>query len=365
MIRLEGNFSVKSEIASSDGLAGAVRNFDRERMIDRLAGFPGQAGEALGFAESPALRLPARPGSIILSGLGGSAIAGDLLRESFADRLPVPFLINRDYALPACVNGNTLTFLVSYSGNTEETLAAYRQARERRVSMLALTSGGRLAEMAVADGVPLIRIPAGYPPRTAAGYLYWSLAGLLRRVGLLQLSEAEIAAVDEGVRTAARRCGPETPFSENPARRLAAVLRGALPVIYSGQYLSGVATRWKTQIEENGKALAFTGLMPEMNHNEVVGWSNPDRLIRELAVICLREPTDHPQVQRRFEIIPDLLQPRRFLVEVRADSDDRLARLFMLLVLGDWVSYYLALEYGIDPTPVERITALKRQLSKE
>jgi len=363
MITLTTDFVLKSNLRDNRMLEKAVKQFDSSGMLRFLREFPEQVAAARKLKEKPILKSKKDAAGILFSGLGGSAICGDLFRDAFFNQLRAPVFTNRDYRLPTWVNQKTLAILISYSGNTEETLAAYREARRRKAALGIVSSGGKLSEMAKKDRVPLITVPAGYPPRTALGYLFFGALSLLDSADILKIPETCFSELLQAIRKTTADNDPQNDFSENPSRRLAAALKGTIPVIYSAAFLSGTATRWKTQIEENSKNLAFTGILPEMNHNEVVGWSCPVETLKRLSVIFLRDREDEPQVKKRFEITANLLQPRRFFGEVSSKSNNRLARLFSMIVFGDWVSYYLALENRSDPTPVERITQLKKQLA--
>ncbi|MBU2495501.1 MAG: bifunctional phosphoglucose/phosphomannose isomerase [Candidatus Omnitrophica bacterium] len=363
MIALTSDLISKSNLRCDRMLEKAVKQFDPSGMLRFLREFPEQVAAARKLKEKPILKSKKDAAGILFSGLGGSAICGDLFRDAFSNQLPVPVFTNRDYCLPAWVNRKTLAILISYSGNTEETLAAYREARRRKAAIGIVSSGGKLSEMAKKDRVSLITVPTGYPPRTALGYLFFGALSLLDSADILKIPERDFSELLQAIRKTSADNDPQKSFEDNPSRRLAAALKGTVPIIYSAAFLSGTATRWKTQIEENSKNLAFTGSLPEMNHNEVVGWSGPVETLKRLSVIFLRDREDEPQVKKRFEITAGLLQPRRFFGEAASKSNNRLARLFSMIVFGDWVSYYLALENKIDPTPVERITQLKKRLA--
>lgn len=363
MIALTTDFILKSNLSDNRTLEKAIARLDHSGMLRFLREFPEQVAAARKLKEQPVLKIKKDAAGIIFSGLGGSAICGDLFQNAFSNQLQIPVLTNREYCLPNWVSQKTVTILISYSGNTEETLASYREARRRKAALGVVSSGGKLSEMAKKDRVPLITVPAGYPPRTALGYLFFGALSFLENAGILKISEMRFSQLVKTIRKAAADNDPQNDFNENPTRRLAAALKNTIPIIYSASFLSGTATRWKTQIEENSKNLAFTGTLPEMNHNEVVGWSYPVETLKRLSVVFLRDREDQAQVKKRFEITSNLLQPRRFFAEVEGKNNDRLARLFSMIIFGDWVSYYLALENGSDPTPVERITQLKKQLA--
>ncbi len=362
MIDLSGELLTESRFNNIASLEKAIKKHDVSGMLELLRNFPEQNTRAWQLQAQPNLEPQAGIRNVVFCGLGGSAIAGDLICAAFSDKLKVPATIIRDYHLPVWTGPETLVVALSYSGNTEETISTWHEARARQAVRVCITSGGKLGELSRRDSVPLVTIPAGQPPRTALGYLFWAAASFLESAGMLVISEAERAEVLEALQATAEECLPSRELSENPARRLAAALRETIPVFYSGGFLSVVGVRWKCQLEENSKNLAFTGLMPEMNHNEVVGWDYPEDLLKNLSPVFLRDPSEDPQIKKRFAITAELLQPRRFFCEVAGTAPGFLGRLFSLLVFGDWVSYYLALENMTDPTPVERITLLKERL---
>lgn len=300
--------------------------------------------------------------------MGGSAIGGDLVKSLLEEEVSFPIAVNRSYHLPAFVNSKTLVFAISYSGNTEETLTAYQIARRKRAHLIAVSSGGKLMEWAKREGVSHLLIPSGLPPRTALGYLFFAPYVLLRRLARLPLRQSEFQELLKTLhRLREKEVGPHVPFSQNPAKRLARHLWGRIPAIHGNvQRLDAVVYRWRTQIAENSKQLSWSHLYPELNHNEIVGWRKPDPLLRHLLILLLRDPGDHERVKRRMEITKTLLRREEGVetVEVWSSGRGRLSRLFSLIYLGDLVSYYLAILNRVDPTPVERIERLKKQLAK-
>ncbi len=340
---------------------------DPDGMLDTLAGLPGQCEKALTICQDAALpRLPGELRQVVMAGMGGSAIGGDLLRVVVAGQARIPFAVCRDYLLPAYVDRHTLVFLTSYSGNTEETLSDYRLAGERGAERIAVTTGGRLAELASSDGVPVVRVPPqGLPPRSTIGYLFLVPLVILERLGVIGQQEGygELLAV---LRSQREELGPSSPVSRNRAKGLALRLHGKIPVIYGASGTTEVvATRWKGQCNENAKCLAYWNVYPELNHNELVGFEAPPDLLRSLFLVHLRDATDHPRIQARMEIVKRLLAERTGgLAEFSGQGETLLARLFSLIYLGDFASVYLALLYDINPKPVPVIDYLKQELGK-
>lgn len=335
-------------------------------MWELLDRFPQQIEDAVAIAEAARLpRLKSRVSSIVVSGLGGSAIGGDLLRTYLAEELSVPFVVNRHYFLPEFVSSNSLVVISSYSGNTEETIAAHDDAIKRKAQVLCITSNGETESLARKNGHPLIKIPKGYPPRAALGYSFFTILITLSRLGCVKSKAKEIR---ETIVLLKRKSATYTKFrsSSNEALRIARFLKGKLPVIYSAtENLDSVNLRWRTQLAENAKVLAFGNILPEMNHNELVGWKVLRSLMKEIAVVFLRDRKEHPRVRVRLDLTRSIVSKYTpHVVEIQSEGKSRLARMFSLVYLGDWVSYYLALLNGEDPTPVEVIDYLKTELAK-
>ncbi len=308
-----------------------------------------------------------RPRAVALVGVGGSAVGGDLARALLAPDSPTPFEVVRDYRLPGWVNNETLLLAASYSGDTEETLSAVDEAAARGVPVWAVTSGGVLAARARAEGWPLFELPAGLPPRAALGHaLPPVLLAAALGVGL------RFERWGQALRAAAGRLAAWTPAWEdetdtNPARELAARLVNGLPVLYAGTGLyEASAVRWRAQLAENAKMLAFHHLLPEMNHNEIVGWQENPELLRRCRAVFLTGSHEHPRVARRMAITAETIRPLAGGIEiVRAPRGSPVEELLGLVLLGDWVSLYAAAELGVEPVPVERIGRLKAALAAE
>jgi glucose/mannose-6-phosphate isomerase len=337
-----------------------------EKMAEYLWGLPEQFRVIL----EQGVKLPARYKreyhNLVVTGLGGSAIGGDILRTWALARLAIPVLVNRDYDLPGFVNQDSLVVAVSYSGQTEETLSAYQQAVDRGAAVIVVTSGGRLADMAAQDDCAVVRIPGGLSPRAASGYLFAPLALILEELGLVEGAVRELEETVQVLLEVREGINPEVEGSDNLARQIALDLQGNLAVIWGSSAHSEIAAmRWKTQINENAKTPAYFNIFPELNHNEIVGFEAPADLLARLVVIILRDPEDHPRVQRRIDISTGIIRDRvHKIIEVPARGQSWLARFYSLVYVGDYASYYLAQAYGINPTPVAVIDYLKAELAK-
>lgn len=345
---------------------------DPQNMIGAILELPQQCTRAKQLALEADLGA-ARTRShanVVIAGLGGSAIGGDLLRSIFEPHLRVPVTVSRDYHLPGFVSAQTLVIAASYSGNTEETLSCYDAARRSGATILAITTGGELGARAQRDGVPAIRIPGGLQPRAAVGYSFVPLIVVAARLGLM--AESLIADIDEmiAVLDSMRNLNnPDMPQARNRAKQFAAGWVDRIPVIYGSQGERGViAYRWKTQINENAKAFAFANVLPELDHNESAGWSGGSaqaQLERGLSVVFLRDEREPAHISRRAELTKQLVAKHAAHVdEAWPAGESALARAMSLLYIGDFASCYLAYAYGEDPTPVKAIDWLKAELAK-
>lgn len=334
---------------------------DPHRVRDVLAGFARQCREALTLEAEPRAALP-RPALVLLAGMGGSAAGADLLAACADERLDVPVLVHRGYGLPAAAGARALVVAASYSGETAEVLSAVETALGRGAAVVALTSGGRLAALARARRLPLVRLPAGLAPRLALGYLSLPMARVLAGVGLPVAAEADLAEAVLVLEAMAGELGPERPAAANEAKRLAEAFEGRMPAIYGGPTTGVVAYRWKTDLEENAKVVALAGALPEMNHNELEAWRPP--AARALHLTLLRDGGEPPEIARRFAVLRELATPAAGGVsECRARGAGRAARLLSLAYMGMWVSYYVAVGRGVDPWPVPFLDEVKRRLA--
>ncbi|MDP3050341.1 MAG: bifunctional phosphoglucose/phosphomannose isomerase [Eubacteriales bacterium] len=342
-----------------------LKQLDTMGMFDAAWGLPEQCAQAFTLARAALLPTDFRPEQIVVTGLGGSAIGGDLLRVFVGNKVRIPVVVNRDYTLPAFINKKTLVFAVSYSGNTEETLSAYRQARERKAFIIVVTTGGKLAAMALEDGVPLVKIPGGISPRSASGYLFIPMLVALEKLGLLSDLSTEIEGLVRHLKELREKYRPETPVENNPAKQTALKLQNRIPVIWAASGTTEVvAQRWKGQVNENAKAPAYWNVFPELNHNEVVGFEVPESLLQKLWLVFLRNEGDHPRVKARMKITGGMVKKVGGITEIDSSGTTELARLYSLIYIGDYASIYLAALYGVDPGPVKVIDYLKGELAR-
>ncbi len=310
---------------------------------------------------APLPPLPASPAHLIVAGMGGSAIGGDLLAAALESRLPLPLAVVRDSRLPPYVGPRSVVIATSYSGETEETLAAADQAVRAGATLVAVTSGGRLAGIA---GDHVVRIPGGLQPRAALGYLMIPALAALERWGLSRPYAGEVENAAAVLQEVASEIGPLVPTVRNTAKSLAGRLIGCIPAVYAGSpEVEAAARRWKCQFNENSKAFATWNSFPELTHNEIVGWSSPAEVLGKVAVVVLFGGDESERAVRRIRATCDLAFRKAAGVhEIRARGEGRLSRLLSLVLIGDVTSIYLACLRGVDPAPVDAIDAIKSRM---
>lgn len=362
----EGKHDLEDDRAMVLDQEEEIERYDRSGMISTVSRFDEQLSDALQIVEKTDLPRYREVDHVLVCGLGGSAIGGELLTAYLGNDLGKPLVLNRNYQVPGFVNKGTLAIVCSYSGNTEETLAALEEVASAGAQIVCIAAGGVLAGLAVERGFPLVSLPEGYAPRAAFGYPFVSMLGILARAGLISDRLSEVRESIEWVRRRIRNYEPQSPLKENPAKRLAGRLHGRIPVIYGSEgRLGPIARRWATQISENAKQLAYFNQLPEMNHNEIVGWEHPAAWLPGIAAVFLRDHQDHPRVQIRTEITRDLLESKvEGVVECWSDGSKWLERMWTLIMLGDFASVYLAILNREDPTPVDIIEDFKARLNQ-
>lgn len=343
---------------------GATMN--AEKMAEFLYSLPEQFQQSVSMEINIPESYYKKHSSIVVTGLGGSAIGGDILKSYAFSQANLPVVVNRDYHIPAFVDSNTLFFAVSYSGNTEETLNAYEEAVAKGAAIICITSGGKLSEWAKRDGNVVIKVPSGLVPRAAVGYLFAPLALVMEKLALVHGATAELEETAKVLRQLRAKINPDIDITENKARIIAGQLKDSLPIIWGTTNLTETAVlRWKAQLNENAKCPAYYNVFPELNHNEIVGFEAPADLIANTSIIMLQDYDDGKQIKKRMAVTADIIKDKvKNIIEVNSEGNSFLARFFSLIYLGDYVSFYLALEYGINPTPVEVIDYLKEELGK-
>lgn len=359
---LRGPGAPPPELAPLDDAEARVR-LDPRGMLRLVDEFPEQCEAGLAFAAG--LSVPAWPAavrSIVLAGLGGSGIIGDLIVSALAERLTIPITVVKSTRVPGFVDGNTLAFVISYSGGTTETVEAWRRLKDRGALTVSIASGGELVRLAEEAGHPRLVVPGGMPPRAATGFLSMPVLTVLGRLGFAPDLAADARRTVSLLRELRGEWGADVPAERNAAKRLAGELYRRLPLIYAAEDgLAAAAVRMRYQLNENAKVPAFHNAFPELMHNEVVGWEGLAELAAVTALVVLRDPRTDPRcvdatlarVRERFACV----------TEIEARGDTQLERSFSLMYLADWTSIYLALLEGVDPYPIDAITSLKADLA--
>jgi glucose/mannose-6-phosphate isomerase len=346
--------------------AALVARLDPTGLLGRIETLPEQCRDA--WEQGRALDLSrafGRVDSVVICGMGGSAIGGDIARALASRLCHVPVIVLRGYDLPAWVGSRTLAIFCSASGNTEETLAAFDRALDTDAPKIVLTQGGRLLEEAQANGVPAIEYRYDGEPRSGLGYGLMLLLAALQRTELFEDIEEDVTEALATLVAQREEIGFAAPEERNPAKSLARRLHGRVPVIAGAEVLAEAAHRWATQIHENGKQWAFWQELPELDHNLVEGFERPRELLDRLCVVFLTHPQLHPRVRLRHDVTRELLDAAGVASEVvAARGSSPLSQALSAIHFGDYVSFYLAMLNGVNPSPVPRIDILKRRLSE-
>ncbi|HEY1037920.1 MAG TPA: bifunctional phosphoglucose/phosphomannose isomerase [Bacteroidia bacterium] len=320
--------------------------------IDR---FPLQLEEALAIAEKSVLTKKENIHQVLVTGLGGSGIGGSVVAELVQNECKVPVLVNKDYFLPAYINQHTLVVISSYSGNTEETLSCFQQALDKKAQIVCITSGGKVAEIAKANNLDLITVPGGNPPRTCLGY---SVTQLLKVLHFNQFISMDFVSLLKNSIAIMNTLHAEI---NEQAKQIAKQLHTKIPVIYSLGSTESISVRFRQQINENSKMLCWHNVIPEMNHNELVGWTSKNE---DLAVVVLRTDYDYEKNIKRLSICKEVFSKYTpHYLEIHAKGKSKVEQAFYLIHLTDYVSYYLAELSGVDAIEVNVIDYLKKELA--
>lgn len=354
-----------------------IRVVDSGNMLKRLMETPQYCEDALQLAQK--IEIPQKvnisekisikykkPRHIIMTGMGGSAIGGEILQDWLREDFPISIEVCRDYDLPAYADEDTLIVSVSYSGDTEETLSTLLDAVNRRCMIVTITSGGHMLHFAEKLGLPCVTIMNGLPPRVAIPYLFFPLPIILVKMGLLTNRDEEIREAIRVLRKLSEENSPETSVKNNFSKRLALDLAETIPVVYGFRHYGAIAHRIKTQFNENTKIPSKYEVFPELNHNEVMGWEATEDITRKFSIILLRDSDEPPEIRHRIETTKRLALSRTHKVlEIPAKGEKKLAKMLSTMYIGDLVSFYLAILRKTDPTPVKTISEIKSELSKK
>jgi glucose/mannose-6-phosphate isomerase len=340
---------------------GKIREVDKSNMLAFCVDAEKHYREAARIAEKISLRF-ANPENIIVAGMGGSAIGGELLKDWARDKAQVPIEVSRAYSLPTYANERSLVLVMSYSGETEESLSSFLDAKKRNSMIFCVSSGGSLLEFAEKLNVPYLRVPLGMPPRAALPYMFVPLLKALEKSGVISGVSGELLEAIRLLASVAGENAPEKPVKDNFAKMLASGISGSIPVVYGFGIYRSVAQRFKQQFNENSKVPSKWEFFSELNHNEIVSWENKGKLPECFSTIFIRDKAEYDVIRSRIETTKTLLPSGSKMFEVWSQGKCELARMLSTVCIGDFTSVYLAVLCGTDPTPVETITLLKEKM---
>lgn len=338
-----------------------VSNYDPEKQFNILV----SSFEQIEFAWKNKINLKRLKGktfsSIIVTGLGGSAISGDLLQNFLGKELKLPYYVNRNYTLPSFADKDALLIVSSYSGNTEETIEAIKKGLKKKCTIVAITTGGTISKIAKESSIPVVRLKKGFQPRYALGVSFFSLLKVIQEIGLI----SDQGKIVKKIISLWKTKGKEYSKEENYAFKIASDILGFIPVIYSvADVTSAVGYRFKCQLNENSKLHAFHNVFPELNHNEVIGWETFHEKQFQAKVVNIFDKNYRSQIKKRFRITFELIKKSKAeIINIQSRENDFKARLMDMIYLCDWVSYYAAVLRGKDPSEIENIDILKKSLS--
>ena len=342
------------------------KEFDQSGMLTHLHEMPHLCQRAwdliMDFTQPPGYE---SVNKVIILGMGGSAIGGDLAASLALAESKIPVMVSRGYQLPAFTDADTLVIASSYSGNTEEILTAFGEALKTAAKKMVMTTGGKLKSQAEESGIPVFSFDYKAPPRAALPFSLMPIIGILQKLGIISDKTADLKETIAVLNQISPLINEAAPFADNPAKQMAAGLKGNLAVVYGAGIVSEVARRWKTQFNENSKAWAFYELLPELNHNAILGYRFPRELAAKISVIFLNSNLLPERVKLRYRLTRQLLNEAGVnTCQSDGQGESPLSQIMSLVLSGDYVSYYLALLNQIDPSPVKEIDFLKKQLKK-
>lgn len=326
-----------------------IAKIDKSNMRQLILDFPKQFRAGIELAKNVKAR--GRFDAVLICGMGGSALPGDILSAWLrAYEIALPLYIHRNYGLPHHVDEKYLIICISYSGNTEETLSSFEEARSRGFKIIGIGSNGKLAKLCKKYNIPMAIIPKSLQPRVALGFQFAALMKILANCGIIRNNLENIADLEKSLK-------PKT--FEHQGKNLAKKIEGNIPIIYASEKLKVLSQIWKIQFNENSKNPAFYNYFPELNHNEMVGFTKASNF----HIVNLRDPADHPKNLKRMELTAEILKKRGLGVDIiNIKGKDILYKIFSTIILGSWTSYYLALGQKTDPTPVKMVEEFKRKI---
>lgn len=344
-----------------------ISKIDKSGMLDSVAKFPEQIKDANELIRSTKIEHVYKVDNIIFTGMGGSAISGDILQSFFREKLDIPIYVNRQYELPKWAHKNTLVIAQSYSGNTEETLSSFKHAYQKRCKIVGISSGGKLEDFCKKRDVIHIKIPSGYQPRAATGYMLFSALMALKEIGILKIDVdkeiEESISISEEVISQNKK---DIPTEKNLSKQLAKKIYQKIPQVYGWKQYTPIAKRWCTQFNENSKIICRYDEVSECNHNDIVGWAMNPEVAKKFVCILFREHEDESiYLSTRLDFMKKLFKTNVVeTLEINIQGKKKLSKMMYAMYLGDFTSCYLSILRKIDPTPVNIISELKEELAK-
>lgn len=336
-----------------------IKKFDTQNQFNVLKESFKQASDAWNNKIDLTQLKKEKYSSIVFCGLGGSAISGDLICDYLSGELKLPFNVVRGYNLPLSVNKETLVIISSYSGNTEETVSCFEQALKKSSKIVVITSGGKIGDIAVVNKIPVVNIKGGFQPRYALGLSFFSLLKIMQELGIAN-EEGNVKKIID----LWKKRGEEFSSENNQAAQIASEMIGFIPVIYSAEFLASTGYRLKCQINENSKLHAFNHTLPEMNHNEIIGWESFKEKQFNTKVIYLTDKEYHPQIKIRFDTLKEMLAEQKVdVLTLSSNEENKKVRIMDLIFLADWISFYASVLRGFDPSEIDFIHRMKQRLA--
>jgi len=342
---------------------GKIREVDRSNMLSFCVNAAKHYQKATKISEKTSLKY-SKPTNIIVAGMGGSGIGGELLKDWARDKAPVPIVVSRDYSLPVYANEQSLVLIVSYSGETEESLSAFLDAIKKKCMIYCISLGGSLLEFAEKLGVPYLRVPSGMPPRAALPYLFTPLLKTLEKARIVSGVSEDLSEATKILEQISGENAPEKLTRENFSKTLALGIDESVPVVYGFGVYRSVAQRFKQQFNENSKIPSKWEFFSELNHNEIVGWEKAGKLAKCFSTIFIRDTNEPNELRNRIETTKLLMRSESKMFEVWAQGKSTLAKMLSTICIGDFASVYLAILRKVDPTPVKTIKLLKEKMKQ-
>jgi glucose/mannose-6-phosphate isomerase len=328
-------------------------NIDKENMREVIIKSPEQFIKGSDLAKN--IKIEGEFKNVIICGMGGSALPANILNSLVVGNIPI--YIHRDYGLPLTVNEDSLIVCISYSGNTEETVSALQESIDKNITAIAIATGGKIEKMCEEHNIALVKIPAGIQPRSATGYLFSALSVILTNCGIVRDLSAEIS-------NTASELAKKNLDLEKEGKALAKKMANKIPIVYASNNFKAASKIWKIKFNENSKMPAFHNYFPELNHNEMVGFTNKKN-ISNFYVLIIKDRQDHERTIKRMNLMSSILKKKGVKTSfIETIEGPMMLRLFEILLLGDWTSYYVAINNKIDPTPVEMVEEFKVMLKK-